>query len=275
MKEIVVGIDFSKGALNALKYAAFIAKGLNCKITLIWVDKPHNPDGIYEEENYRDAVHNRFKEIIKEYEPIVGKDNIQYKIRSGKVYEEISSYAKINNSSYVIIGTHGISGFEELWIGSNANRVVSTSPCPTFTLRQNYAIENNLKRIVLPIDRSDMTMCKIPFAVELAKSFGAEIILIKMHETKFKFLNKRVNSATDKIISILSKEKIKYSVVEKQITNVTNDIISIVEKNNADLLVIMTDQQKQSFNVMLGEAAQQLVNHCPVPVLSIHEDDKI
>ena len=84
-----------------------------------------------------------------------------------------------------------------------------------------------------------------------------------------------MNSATDKIISILSKEKIKYSVIEKQITNVTNDIISIVEKNNADLLVIMTDQQKQSFNVMLGEAAQQLVNHCPVPVLSIHEDDKI
>jgi len=276
MNEIVVGIDFSKGALNALKYASVLAKGFNCKITMLWIDKPYNPDSVYiDGENFREGVHKRFAELIEEYTPIVGKENIQYKIRSGKVYDEIAAYAKINKCRFVVIGTHGISGFEELWIGSNANRVVSIAPCPTFTLRQDFEVPDSLRKIVLPIDRTAETETKVPFAIDLAKAFKAEIILVKLYATNVSLLKKKVDEIASDIITELDNNKVKYTVVEKLIVNLTSDLLSVIEKNNADLLVIMTEQQNRSANIMLGESAQQLVNNSPVPVISIHPDDKI
>lgn len=275
MNEIVVGIDFSKGALNALKYASILAKGFNCKITMLWIDKPFNPDSVYiDGENFREGVHKRFAELIHEYEPFVGKDNIQYKIRTGKVYDEIAAYAKMNKCRFVVIGTHGISGFEELWIGSNANRVVSIAPCPAFTLRQDFLVPNAIRKIVVPIDRTTETEVKVPFAIEVAKAFKAEVILLKLYATNVSLLKKKVDDIADDISSKLNKENIKVSVVEKIIVNITSDVLSVIEKNDADLLIIMTEQQNRAANIMLGEMAQQLVNNSPVPVLSIHPDDK-
>jgi len=275
MNEIVVGIDFSKGALNALKYASLLARGFKCKITMLWVDKPFNPDSVYiDGENFREGIHKRFAELIEEYAPVVGKENIQYKIRTGKVYEEIATYAKLNKCRFVVIGTHGISGFEELWIGSNANRVVSISPCPAFTLRQDFAVPDAVRRIVVPIDRTAETELKVPFAIEIAKAFNAEIVLMKLYATNVSLLKKKVDDIANDICDKLAKEKIKVSVVEKIVVNITSDVLSVIDKNDADLLVIMTEQQNRAANIMLGEMAQQLVNNSPVPVLSIHPDDK-
>jgi len=276
MNEIVVGIDFSKGALNALKYASLLAKGLNCKITMLWVDKPYNPDSVYiDGEDFREGIHKRFAELIEEYTPIVGKGNIQYKIRTGKVYDEIATYAKINKCSFVVVGTHGISGFEELWIGSNANRVVSIAPCPAFTLRQDFEVSNSIRKIVLPIDRTSETEIKVPFALAMAKAFNAEIVLLKLYSTNVPLLKKKVDDIANRICDQLKKEKIKVITDERVIVNITSDVLSVIEKNDADLLVIMTEQKNRTANIMLGEMAQQLVNNCPVPILSIHPEDKI
>jgi nucleotide-binding universal stress UspA family protein len=275
MNEIVVGIDFSKGALNALKYASVLAKGFGCSVTMLWIDKPHNPSSIYlDGENHRQSVHDRFETLIAEYTPVLGKGNIQYKIRTGKVYDEISTHAKLNNSQFVVVGTHGISGFEELWIGSNANRVVSIAPCPTFTLRQDYTIPATIKKIILPIDNTNDTLLKVPFAKSIAKAFDAEIILLRLYTTNVSILKKKVDNLGNEVQKDLESNKIKVTNIEKLVVNLTGDLLSVIDKTEADLLIIMTEQQNRSANIMLGESAQQVVNNSPVPVISIHPDDK-
>ncbi len=276
MNEIAVGIDFSKGALNALKYASLLAKGFDCSITMLWIDKPRNPDSIYSDgENFRESIHKRFAELIAEYQPILGQGRIQYKIRTGKVYEEISAYAKLNQCRFVVIGTHGISGFEELWIGSNANRVVSISPCPAFTLRQDFPVPDTIRRIVLPIDSTADTMLKLPFASSVARAFQAQIVLVRLYSTNVSVLKKKVDQMADTVQEKLESEGISVSNVEKLTVNLTSDLLSVIEKTGADLLMIMTEQQNRAANIMLGESAQQVVNNSPVPVLSIHPDDKL
>ena len=60
-----------------------------------------------------------------------------YKIRKGKVHVEIANQAKYSDAMLVIAGTHGVTGFEEFWIGSNAYRIVTYAPCPVITVRTN------------------------------------------------------------------------------------------------------------------------------------------
>ena len=51
---------------------------------------------------------------------------------------------------------------------------------------------------------------------------------------------------------------------------ITSATLKFAEENNADMVCIMTEQETSSANILLGPYAQQMVNHCPIPVLSVH-----
>jgi nucleotide-binding universal stress UspA family protein len=51
--------------------------------------------------------------------------------------------------------------------------------------------------------------------------------------------------------------------------NLTQDTIDFAVKNKIDLVAIMTEQETTQANVFLGTFARQLVNNCPVPVISV------
>ena len=49
--------------------------------------------------------------------------------------EAIVEYAKEYNVDIIVMGTHGRGGFAHLLMGSVAERVVRTAPCPVLTVR--------------------------------------------------------------------------------------------------------------------------------------------
>lgn len=274
MGDILVGIDFSKGSLNALKFAVNIANDLDTSVMMLWVDKPHNPDNIFDDSsNYREEVHNRFAELIEEFADRIPKDRLRYKIRSGKIYDEIATFAKINKSICVVTGTHGITGYEELWIGSNANRIVSMAPCPVFTIRQDYHVPEKMETIVLPIDSTPETIEKSSIAIKLAAATGAKLVLLRLYTSNVSVFKRKVNQYADIIIEELEKLGVNYEVMDKLTTNLTVDLLGIINKVNANLLVIMTEQESSMASIMLGPYAQQMVNNSPLPVLSVHVGD--
>ena len=75
------------------------------------------------------------------------------------------------------------------------------------------------------------------------------------------------------IESKLETENINFKTF-KNISNYASDLITYIEENNIDLAIIMTEQENRNTNILLGQYAMQMINHCPVPVLSIHQDDK-
>jgi nucleotide-binding universal stress UspA family protein len=272
MKEIIVAIDFSKGAINALNYAIVIANNINANITMIWVDKPESRDSIFDNSiyGYRKEVHRRFDEIIKKYGKDLKKGELSFKIRKGKIYEEISNQAKYDDASFIIAGTHGISGFEEFWIGSNANRMVSASPCPVITVRQGYSIKKKINKILLPIDSTIETRQKAPYVAEIAKAFNSEVVILGLLVSSVSTIKKRVESYSKQMVEYYTSLGIKNSYHGVQSSNVTSDSLKFAEENNIDMICIMTEQETSTANILLGPYAQQMVNHSPVPILSVH-----
>ena len=51
--------------------------------------------------------------------------------------------------------------------------------------------------------------------------------------------------------------------------------IDYARKTEADIIVIMTEQEMTTANLFLGAYAQQMVNHSPIPVLNIHAKEYI
>lgn len=65
---------------------------------------------------------------------------------------------------------------------------------------------------------------------------------------------------------------IKYKVSYMDADNITEKTLEYAKKVDANLISIMTEQETTASNLWLGPYAAQMVNHSPVPVLSIHAD---
>ncbi|MBE9491699.1 MAG: universal stress protein [Bacteroidetes bacterium] len=271
MKTILVGIDFLDCSINALIHAISIANIAKSDIILLWVNRPeYNKEVfLFEPDKLQHVVKEKFRELIDKYQPTLDGKMI-YKIREGKVYKEVVSEAEESKADLIIIGTHGSSGFEEFWIGSNANKVVSFTKLPIITIRGGIDIRRPLNRIVMPIDSTLETRQKVPFTSIMAKMHNAEIFVVSVYTTKVRAIRSRVNSYTDQVKEYLDDMEVKHTVDTVDADNLTTATIEYAKKIDANLISIMTEQERTTTNLWLGSYAQQMVNHSPFPVLSIH-----
>lgn len=273
-KKILVGIDFSDCSINALEHAITIAQRASSGITMVWVNHLDYSKEIFsiEPKDLIKEVEDKFNALIKKYKSKLGREEFGFQIRKGKVYKEICAVADEINAFLIVIGTHGSTGFEEFWIGSNANRVVSATTKPIITIRAGVDIEKGLKRIVIPFDSTKVTRQKLPMTALLAKFFNAEVHILGMYTSSLDDIRYRIQNYVEQAKEYLEENDIRHKEVFIETDHITESTIEYAQKVKANLISIMTEQETKTSNLWLGPYASQMVNHSPIPVLSIHPD---
>lgn len=272
INKILVAIDFSDAAVNALEHAVNLAEKAKADVRLVWVNKPESANEIFETmpDNITKEVNKRFEALVKKYQPSMSENKMDYKIREGKIYREIVHEAKSWQAGLIIAGTHGASGFEEFWAGSNANKIVSATDLPVITIRGGVDIGRDLNTIVMPIDSTPETRQKAQVTAEFAKYFDAEIHVLALHTTNISAVRDLVDSYARQVITFLEDDGVRCRLEKLDAINLTRETIDYAIKVDANLISIMTEQEKTTSNLWLGPYASQMVNHCPIPVLSVH-----
>jgi len=275
MSKIVVAIDFSDCSINAFLHSLSIAQTVKSDLLLVWVQKEAAHTDKFSDiaKDPTKDVQKAFEELIDKYQPDLPSNKITFKIRPGKVYNEIPAEAKACKAYMVICGTHGASGFEKFWIGSNANRIVSACNCPVITIRGGINIKRPLKKIVLSIDSTQETRQKASFTAMLAKPFNAEVNILKLYSTRSKSIRQNVDLYASQVERFFLKEGVNFNTIAEESENIPETIINYSKKIDANLISIMTEQESSASNLWLGPYAQQIVNQSPIPVLSIHSRD--
>jgi nucleotide-binding universal stress UspA family protein len=249
---MLVPVDGSAQSLTAFKAAITIAKKYNAHLTTVHVD---------EEENVNEDLRNQLHEIAN------GID-YHYIHKKGVVHKEIINFSKQTDCELIVMGTHGVNGFQEFWMGSNAYKVVNSASCPVLTMREDAKV-NEFKTIVMPIDTSFESRQKIPFAVHIAKNFGATVHILGVSVDNDQDTEYKVNAFCRQAVHALEEHGIAYTLDKKLGGNITETTINYASNKNADLIIIMTEQELQIGSFFLGKFAQQMVNHSHIPVLSI------
>ena len=271
MNDILVAFDFSKNAIHALEYALKYAHILKTNIHLVWVDNTVSKESIIDtiEGEVRIEKKKYLKEVAARYKNSLPDGTIDVVLCKGKVYQEIAKTAKKFKAEMIFSGTHGVSGYEQFWIGSNAYRITSSAPCPVITVRPDYPIEREIKNILLPLDSSLETKQKLPFAVHLAQAFGATIHLLKVYNTPLQIIRRRIDDFGVEAEKCVKDKKVQYIMELIEAENVSIGILKYAEKQKIDLISIMTEQGTTTANKFLGPYAQQLINNAQMPVLSL------
>ncbi|MFH2144072.1 MAG: universal stress protein [Bacteroidota bacterium] len=270
MSNIIVPIDFSADSINALEHAIIFAKKSKSKIKMIHVKKSKEfqvPDYFKDIDRfYGNTVEDYMVTLTNKYKT---KVTLEYEITEGKVYKEICNKALLDGSEIIIMGTHGISGFEEFWIGSNSYRVVNNALCPVLTIRNGY-LNTEIKKIVVPIDSTNETNLKIPYTSKVAKYFNAEIHLISLNTSNSKSSHDKITDSQQKAFEHITRDGVKCIRDGLFGSNITETTIEYAINIDAQLISIMTEQVYSTKNLWMGNFAQQMVNHSPIPVISFN-----
>ena len=275
IKKILIPIDFSETSLLAIEHGAFLAKLYKADIVLVHVVEHtfHKfsivaPAIKFElPENILTLAEEKLKVIAEKIRKDYGVTSSAISTE-GNICKEIVEAIKSEHVDLIVMGTHGASGFEEVFLGSNSFKMVMLSPCPVLTV-QSHSRRIGFSEILLPIDNTEHTRQKVNPAIELARHYGARIKLLGLldHDDAVDLAKFRLK--VDQVMKHIEKSEVPVSMELKVGGNQARNTLEYAKHSNADLIIIMTDQEENFTGSFLGPYAQQVVNHSWVPVLSI------
>jgi len=280
-KKILVPIGFTDQSIVALKHAVRVAKITNSELVLFSVvELPSAIKKLFSD--YESEIDNIKTQIRKKLENIKeshcsGLSKVDYMVSSGKIYKEITDAAKMIDASLIIMGTDGsASGGTKKLIGSNANKVVRTSPCPVITIKGNES-KQGCKTIVLPLDLHKETKEKVKIAIEFAKLWNSEIKILSVLKDDDDFIKNKLVRNLNQVEKFISDHDIKCTSELIKKVNSSKFFVSILEYSKsveADLLIIMTQEEDSITLNFLGSNASYLINNSNIPIMSVRPSIK-
>ena len=271
MIKILVPVDFSNQAKDALDFAVELAPGLGASIDVIHVaDFPvtADPMGV----NLHAYFH---ADLIKQLE-----DNIRGKLRAftvsipaehmgvrefewGNPYAGISRYLANNEVDMVIMGSKGTSGLKGIIIGSVTEKIVRTAKCPVIAVKGETHVKD-IKDIVFGNDLKEGQEVLMERVKKLQEMFKARLHLVRVN-TPDKFKPDR------EALPLLRDFKAYYNL--KNVTlNVYSDtyedqgLIYFAEEIGADMIALGTHGKRGLGHFISGSIAEDVVNHAKRPI---------
>jgi nucleotide-binding universal stress UspA family protein len=271
MKRILIPTDFSKYADLAIEAGAQIAKKNNAEIILIhMLELPGQANDAITGETSIPAImlfKKKAEEILKSIKnrPYLKGIPITEVVQLDNAYSGIATYSNNNNIDLIIMGSHGSSGFEEIFIGTNTEKVVRLSNIPVLIIKHEVD-DLNIKKIVFASD----------FAKEIKKPFLELLKFAKLFNAKLKLVmictpnSFKSTSAAEKIMKdfITEFDMPEYSMEIYNDTNIEKGITNYANAKNADLIALCTHGRTALIHFFNGSISEDLVNHTSRPVIT-------
>ena len=271
MKKILVPTDFSKEAENALRVAAQLAKKHDAEIYLLHlIELPlHQIDALGlkgdlpEVMFFMKLAHKRFEEVMDE--DFLDGVTVHETVEFHQSFTDLIKTCHKNNVDLIVMGSHGISGLKEMFIGSNTEKVVRTSDIPVLVIKNEHN-HFEVNDFVFASDFKNDNKETYKQAALLAEAFNAKLHLVM------------VNTANNFTTSAVAKERIsnftKDYTFENQSINIYNDetveqgILNFSQSINADLIGISTHGRQGIAHFFNSSVSSDLVNHAKRPVIT-------
>jgi nucleotide-binding universal stress UspA family protein len=269
MKKIIVPTDFSIQAENALRVAADIIRENNGEIFLLHqLDLPlHLANNA--SSNLPEAVF--FMKLAKEkFDNLLKADYLQGitihgDVETGAAFSGIMNTVKRHNADLIVMGSHGTEGMRNLFIGSNAEKVVRNSEVPVLVVKDRKK-KLDVNDFVFATDLDPNATSALKEASAFAKKTKCNLHLLYVN-TPSNFLSTR--EAEAKVAEYLKNVNVRptdYTIyndnsVEEGVFNYTKDV-------KGDIIGMANHGRKGLSHFFNGSVSEDVVNHSSLPVIT-------
>ncbi|MGE0771274.1 MAG: universal stress protein [Cyclobacteriaceae bacterium] len=271
MKNILVPCDFSDAAMHAFKFAVEIANKSKGQIHLVHVveipvmhDTLLMPTLNFEEAFLRETKERAEKDFNKmKAKWAVKGPKINTQVLFGPMAPTILRLTEEKKADLVVMGTKGASGVQEIFVGSNTEKIVRRSPVPVMAIKKSTKI-TGIKNLVFPttlqMDEEELTM-KVK---ALQDFFNAKLHLLFVNTPA----NFKKDLETHKELDAFAKR----FMLKNYTLNVYNDyaeedgIRNFVDEVKGDIVAMSTHGRRGLNHLMAGSIAEDVVNHLECPI---------
>ena len=299
IKRILCPTDLSDFSDRALRRAVRLAGWFGARVTALHVVSrletalPTDGGGTFVTvaEDILRAQRQRRKEELDEFlQPLLAQGApIESKVVEGDAWRAIRSEAEALPADLVVMGTHGRSGFEHLLLGSVAEKVLRTAPCPVLTVgrKEPAAPAGALFRHVLcAVDLTKASERTIEVALGLADENLARVTLLHVVEgwlgegrelyrpvPEVPGLRHSVVEYASEQLRRATKAAHSFCDVDERVETgrAWRQIVRVAEETGADLIVMGAHAHGALGRAFLGSTVDQVVRHAPCPVLTVRE----
>jgi len=260
------------------KFAVSLAKTFKSKIILLHVMESVDEasfniegeaiaDGSWEDKLFNMKMLDKARKQLAEATSNLSAEGVEVRsaLRIGDAYHGIQSIITEQKADLVVMGTEGSSGFREIMIGSNTEKVVRRSLCPVISVNSQSKV-SSVKSIVWATSLKNED-AELPLLLrELMNAEGTTVHLVRINTPSIFLADYR---AKQKLEVFAKVEKIKNFTI-----NVYNDydeeegILRFAASVNADLIALSTHGRRGLSHLINGSVAEDVVNHSKRPVMT-------
>lgn len=276
MKKILVPIDFSEVSDNAVKFAIDLAKKMQGEITLYHsIHFNYNYDFQYGDygaiasmtEEVKEEAEKRIKSFINNLNTDI---NVCYIITPDSIVSAVKRLVTDEGFDLVIVGTHGCSGLEEVFIGSNAERVIRHAPCPVISIPGSVDLKK-INKVLVPIDLSELRAGFLTQIANLQFIFGCELAFIWVSQSDI--TPKKEETLGKELMQIFQSYNIdnyRFFVINN--IKPEDGIFLEAKDSKADMLAMATHARTGISHWLSGSMTEDTVNHLDIPVWTFKVD---
>ena len=270
MKKIIVPIDFSQHSEYALETAAVLAKKHGSEILVLHMLEFSSLT------NSSDSHDNLFfiKLAEKKFEEFLDKDylndiDITPIIKHYKVFSEVDDIAKKHNVDLIVMGSHGVNGLKEAFVGSNTEKVIRHTSIPVLVIKES-PILTNFDNVVFACDFSDKAVKPYTEAKKFFNIIGSTMHLVYVNTPTSGF--KSSSEMEIKVAAFLNKAEGNLDKLQE--VNYVSDysieegILNFSNRFGADLIGVATHGRKGVLHFFEGSVSEDVANHSTLPVIS-------
>ena len=294
LRSIVVPLDGSSVAEQALPGAIAIAERARCKIKLVLVHQPLlgielGPAYTKLELAMEKANRDYLRSVVARYREQLGR-SLSSAVLEGPVVATLARYVREMSADLIVMTSHGLGGIRRAWLGSVADGLIRTSEVPILVVRaheQEQTPAVNMGEIMVPLDGSPLAEAVLEPVIAFARLWDAEISLIQVVSPVIltsdpllpfpsgysdQIMQIRREAAQDYIRDVaerLREAGVKASGVAVISGGVANTLLDMARPERVRLIGIATHGRGGARRLVLGSVADKLVRAAEVPVLVV------
>lgn len=279
MKTILVPIDYSPCADNAVRYAIQIAKTIKasihlCHSLLVPEFIPMAGPVVWPVQDYshlkEDAEH-----TLSSYVEQISKDEelpiITYSCDMGTVNEIVTAIIETQQIDLVVMGASGAGQMQRLFLGSNSRAVAEQTSVPVLLVPKEAAYVA-INKIALATDLSESDLNSIQTLARLFCLFNPEILLthIQGEPSDVYDPSTKANQFLNRVTCNINYAKIYYRHLTE--TNVDKGLKWITEHGQINILAMIHRHTDFFSRLLTGSHTQKMAGLTTLPLLILPEN---
>ena len=274
MKSILVPTDFSKNALNAVKYALAFAEKTKSKVILF--HSYYNPSSEvyipftnihYGKQDFRENAETAMKKLIASLLKFFPEANPEWIVKPGIASVNIIEIVKERTISMLIMGTTGQGAISRAIVGSTTSSVINEVPCTMIAVPPKAKFKSIAKiAVATNLEKDNLSVVKE--ILTFAKEFNAEISFIYVNNSEKFDIDQVLQEMVDKIKKQLKYKNVSFYVCRD--SNIANGLDLFIKNNKPDILSMVTNGLNFSAPVWQTSWTNTMSNHITIPLLVLH-----